>query len=266
MLRTVRATRYVTPLREGGSLPGLVEADDDGLYVLKFRGAAQGPKVLVAEIIAGEIGRALGLTIPELVLMELDPKLGAAEPDPDVRELMDKSGGLNLGIDFLPGALPFRPAVGLAPDPGMAADVVWFDALVTNPDRTIRNPNLLVWHRRTWLIDHGATLYVHYTWRNPAEHARRPFERIAQHIFMPYAGSIADADQRLAPRLTPGALRSIVDLVPDAWLSEAEELGPALGGPAAHRTAYVDYLADRLTSPRDWVDAAEQARQVAQRG
>jgi hypothetical protein len=266
MLRTVHATRYVTPLREGGSLPGVVEADDDGLYVLKFRGAAQGPKVLVAELIAGEIGRALGLTIPELVVLELDPQLGAAEPDPDVRELIDKSGGLNLGVDFLPGALPFRPAVGLAPDPVIAADAVWFDALVTNPDRTIRNPNLLVWHKRTWLIDHGAALYVHYTWLNAAEHARRPFERIAEHILMPYASSIVAADERLATRLTPELLQAIVELVPEAWLAEAEELGPPLGGVAEHRAAYVDYLSRRLEEPRAWVETAERARQAAQHG
>lgn len=266
MLRTVRATRYVTSLREGGSLPGLVEADDDGLYVLKFRGAAQGPKVLVAELIAGEIGHALGLTIPELVLLELDPKLGAAEPDPDVRELIDKSGGLNLGIDFLPGALPFRPAVGPVPDPAIAADAVWFDALLTNPDRTVRNPNLLVWHKRTWLIDHGAALYVHYTWRNAAEHARQPFERIADHILLPYASSITDTDERLAPKLTPELLRSIVDLVPEAWLTEAESLGPSLAGSVEHRAAYVDYLSRRLEGPRAWADTAEQTRGAVQHG
>src|SRR3712207_5316699 len=158
-LRTVRATRYVTPLREGGSLPGLVEADDDGLYVLKFRGAGQGPKALVAEVVAGEIGRALGLPVPELVLIEVDPALGRAEPDPEIQELIEGSGGVNVGVDFLPGSLALDGAAAASLDPALAADVVWFDALVMNVDRTPRNPNILVWHGRPWLIDHGAAIY-----------------------------------------------------------------------------------------------------------
>src|SRR6188508_302751 len=162
MLRRVTATRYVAPLREGGSLPGLVEADDDGLYVVKFRGAGQGPAALVAEVLAGELARALGLTVPELVLAELDPELPRAEPDVEIQELLVASAGTNLGVDFLPGALPFTPAAADGFDPARAADVVWFDALVMNVDRTPRNPNLLVWHGRTWLIDHGAALYVHH--------------------------------------------------------------------------------------------------------
>src|SRR5215510_9496577 len=161
-VRTVTATRYVTPLREGGSLPALVEADDDGLYVLKFRGAGQGPKALVAEVVAGELARSLGLPVPELVLVELDPAIGRAEPDPEIQDLLLASAGTNLGVDFLPGALPFSPAAGPAPDPGFAADVVWLDALVTNVDRTAQNPNLLWWHRRLWLIDHGAALYLQH--------------------------------------------------------------------------------------------------------
>jgi len=152
----------VTPLREGGSLPGLVEADDDGLYVLKFRGAGQGPKALVAEVVAGELARAIGLPVPELVLVELDPAIGRAEPDPEIQDLLVASGGTNLGVDFLPGALPFSPAAGPPPDPELAAAIVWLDALVTNVDRTAQNPNLLWWHRRLWLIDHGAALYWHH--------------------------------------------------------------------------------------------------------
>jgi hypothetical protein len=261
-MRTVRATRYVTPLREGGSMPGLVEADDDGLYVLKFHGAAQGPRVLVAEIIAGEIGRALGLTIPELVLIELDAKLGAAEPDTEVRELIERSDGLNLGVDFLPGALPYRPTVGAVPDARSAANTVWFDALMTNPDRTFRNPNILVWHKRDWLIDHGAALYIHYTWRDPAAHAKQAFERIADHILLPHAGSIHEADERLTPQLSAEFLRSIVDLVPEDWL--ADKLSSReIGGPEAQRQAYVEYLSRRLAAPRAWVDEAERAREAA---
>lgn len=243
-------------------MPGLVEADDDGLYVLKFHGAAQGPRVLVSEIIAGEIGRALALIIPELVLIELDPRLGAAEPDTEVRELIERSGGVNLGVDFLPGALPYRPAVGTVPDGRSAANVVWFDALVTNPDRTFRNPNILVWHKRDWLIDHGAALYIHYTWRDPATHARQPFERIAEHILLPHADSIHDADERLAPQLTPELLRSIVELVPEVWLAD-EHSSRDIGGPDIQRQAYLDYLTTRLAAPRAWVDEAERARETA---
>src|SRR3954470_9776717 len=164
-VRTVRATRYATPLREGGSLPGVVEADDDGMYVVKFRGAGQGVKALVAEVVAGELARAVGLAVPEIVLVDVDPVLGRAEPDPEIQELIEASAGLNVGLDFLPGALPFEPAAGVPVDPELAAAVVWFDAFVTNVDRTPRNPNLLVWHERLWLIDHGAALHVHHqTW------------------------------------------------------------------------------------------------------
>src|SRR3954449_5743139 len=213
-VRTVTATRYVTPLREGGSLPGLVEADDDGLYVLKFRGAGQGPKALVAEVIAGELARALGLPVPELVLAELDPALGRAEPDPEIQDLITASAGVNLGVDFLPGALPFDDGV----EPELAADVVWFDALVTNVDRSPRNPNLLCWHRRLWLIDHGAALYLQHQDGDLAEHARRPFPAIAQHVLLAHAGPITEADARLAPRVTDDLLRTVVGAVPSDWL------------------------------------------------
>lgn len=236
-------------------MPGLVEADDDGLYVLKFRGAAQGPKALVAEVIAGEIGRSLGLSVPELVALQLDPQLGAAEPDAEVRELIERSGGLNLGVDFLPGALPFRPGVGPALDAAEAADSVWFDALVTNPDRTVRNPNILVWHKRAWLIDHGASLYIQYTWSNAAAHARQPFERVADHALLPYAASIHESDERLSPKLTAQLLGAIVALVPNAWFED--------GQPAAQQERYVAYLMERLSAPRTWVKEAERARWAA---
>jgi hypothetical protein len=255
-LRLVTATRYVTPLREGGSLPGLLEADDDGLYVTKFSGAGQGPKALVAEALAGELGRALGLPVPEIVLVELDPALGRAEPDEEIQDLLTRSPGLNVGIDFLPGALPFDPAAGARPgvnlpDPGLAADIVWFDGLITNVDRTPRNVNLLVWHRRLWLIDHGASLYVHFTWRAPAEHARRPFPQLADHVLLPYAGSIAEADRRLAPLVTRKMLEPIVAAIPAAWLGEEAE---------TQRRAYVDYLMTRLEAPRPFVEEADRAR------
>jgi hypothetical protein len=255
-LRTVIATRYVTPLREGGSLPGLLEADDDGLYVVKFQAAGQGPKALVAELLAGELGRALGLMVPEIVLVDLAESLGKAEPDPEIQDLLVRSAGLNIGLDFLPGALPFDPAAGdrpgaEAPAPDQCADIVWFDALITNVDRTARNVNLLVWHRRLWLIDHGAALYVHHTWRDPASHARRAFERIADHVLLPYAGSIVDADARLAPRVTTGLLESIVGAIPDVWLGNRAD---------DERRAYVDYLVGRLEAPRAFVEEAERAR------
>ncbi len=200
-MRTVTATRYVTALREGGSLPGLVEGDDDGLYVVKFHGAGQGPRALVAEWVGGELARRLGLTVPELVGVVLDPALGDAEPHQEIQDLVRASGGLNLGLDFLPGAVMYNPAATTslaAMDPATAAGIVWLDGLITNPDRTAQNPNLLVWHGRTWLIDHGAALYIHHTWREPEAHARRPFERLADHVLLPVAGSLVEADARLA--------------------------------------------------------------------
>jgi hypothetical protein len=232
MLRTVIATRYVTPLREGGSLPGLVEADDDGLYVLKFRGAGQGVKALVAEIVAGELARAVGLAVPEIVLMEVDAALGAAEPDPEIQDLITGSEGTNVALDFLPGALPYTPAAGFQPTPEQAAEVVWLDALVSNVDRTPRNPNLLVWHERLWLIDHGAALYFHHRDWSPEAEAGKPFAGIADHVLLPLAAPLPDLD------VPPEAIRAAVDAVPEEW---------------ADRDAYFDYLTRRLERPRGWV-------------
>jgi hypothetical protein len=237
-LRRVAAITYVTPLREGGSLPALVEADDDGLYVLKFRGAGQGPKALVAEVVVGELARALGLLVPELVVASLDPTLGRAEPDPEIQDLLVASAGLNLGVDFLPAALPFSPAADPHVDPDLAADVVWLDALVTNVDRTPQNPNLLWWHGRLWLIDHGAALYFHHAGTPDAEHARRPFAAISEHVLLPYASSLAAAHERLAPRVTEALLEEIVAAVPREWLD----------GDDGRR--YVDYLLVRLDHVR----------------
>ena len=255
MLRRVTATRYVTPLREGGSLPAIVEADDDGLYVVKFRGAAQGPKALVAEVIVGELARAIGLPVPDIVLVELDAALADAEPDPEIQHIIRGRGGLDVGLDFLPGSLTFNPAVAWRPEPELSAGVVWLDALTTNPDRTAANPNLLVWHKRLWLIDHGAAMYIHHTWRDPAEHARRPFERIADHVLLRDAASIAEADERLVPA-ADAAIDRVVEAVPDDLLAPDEPIG----GPADQRRAYVDYLRTRLAAPRPWVEVAERAR------
>ena len=244
-LRTVTATRYVTPLREGGSLPGLVEADDDGLYVLKFRGAGQGLKALIAEVIAGELARALGLAVPEIVLMEVDPALGAAEPDPEIQDLITGSAGSNVALDFLPGSMPYTPAAGTQPSPELAAEVVWLDALVSNVDRTPRNPNLLVWHERMWLIDHGAAFYFQHRDWDPEADAPRPFPAIGDHVLLPLAGSILDADARVAERLDDGVVRAAVEAVPADWL-ESER--------------YVEYLVRRLAAPRAFAEEAERAR------
>ena len=250
--RSVTATRYVTPLREGGSMPGLVEADDDGLYVLKFRGAGQGPRALVAELVAGELGRAVGLDVPEIVLIDLDADLGRAEPDPEIQELIAASGGRNVGLDFLPAALPFVPGAGDPPGEDLAAAIVWFDALMTNVDRTPRNPNLLWWHGRLWLIDHGAALYLQHGTDDLPALARRAFPLIAQHVLLPYAGSIAAADARLAPLLTPALVEAVVSAVPAEWLGDGD-------GEDARR-AYVEYLLRRLEAPRGFAEEADAAR------
>jgi hypothetical protein len=246
-LRTVSATRYVTPLREGGSLPGLMEADDEGMYVVKFRGAGQGTRALVAEIIAGEIARALGLAVPEQAIVLVDPALGLAEPDAEIHDLLLASPGANLGIDFLPGAAAYSPAGDWQPDPELAAQIIWFDALLTNVDRTPRNPNLLMWHERLWIIDHGAALYLAHGGLNPAEQAERPFPQIAEHVLLPCAGSIVAADEQLAPMLERPLLQAVAALVPSDWLKDSAE-------------AYVDYLSRRLAEPRVFVNEAEEAR------
>lgn len=255
MLRTVTATRYVTPLREGGSLPAIVEADDLGTYVLKFRGAGQGRKALVAELVAGEIARHLGLLVPEVVLAYLAPELGRSEPDPEIQDLLKASPGLNLALDYLPGSLGFDPLVE-PPDSDLASRIVWFDALVTNVDRTPRNTNLLVWHKRLWLIDHGASLYFHHNW--PARDgtaSQRPFAAARDHVLLPFAGSISEADADLAPLLTNDVLNAIVDLIPEQWLADE----PGFGSADEVRSAYVAYLSNRLREPRTWVGALEES-------
>jgi hypothetical protein len=253
-LRTVHATRYVLPLREGGSMPGLVEGDDDGLYVVKFRGAGQGLKALVAEVIVGELARALDLAVPEIVLVDVDPLLAAAEPDPEIQELVQASAGTNAALDFLPGSLPFSPAAPVGVTPELAADVVWLDALSANVDRTPRNPNMLVWHGRLWLIDHGAALYRHHAPTWPEGAATAGFPLIADHVLLPFAGSILDADARLAPKLGPETIERIVGSVPGDWLGDE---------PDAARAAYVDHLNERLDAPRGFAAEAEELRRGA---
>jgi hypothetical protein len=256
LLRTVRATRYVTPLREGGSLPAIVEADDLGLYVLKFRGAGQGVLALAAEVIAGEIGRALGLNVPELVFAEVDPELGRNEGDPEIRELLQASVGLNLALDYLPGSVMFDPAAGDSADASLASIAVWFDAFITNVDRTARNPNLLYWHKALYFIDHGAALYFHHDWRDIEDRARTRFPAIREHVLLPWASGIERADAALQPRLSVELFTAILDQVPDAWLTTE----PGLPTPAAKRKGYVEYLTRRLGAAQSFVEEALNAR------
>jgi hypothetical protein len=246
-VRTVSVTRYLTPLREGGSVPAIVEADDSGTYVLKFRGAAQGGKALVAELVAGEIARALGLPIPELVLATLDPQLGRAEPDPELQAPLLSSGGLNLGVDFLPGAIGFDPAIAPV-DAAFASHLVWFDAYVANVDRTRRNTNLLIWHKQVYLIDHGAALFYQHDAGTFVTRSRSRFPQIRDHVLLPYATTLEAADAELTPKLDAERLRAIVDGVPENWLE---------GGA---RDSYVEFLTERLASPRAFVDEAIHAR------
>jgi len=250
-LRTVAATRYVTPLREGGSLPAIVEGDDAGLYVVKFRGAGQGSSALVAELVAGEIARALGLPVPEIVLVTLDADLARTEPDPEIQDLIRASAGLNLALDYLPGAAMFD-ALADPIDAALASKIVWFDAFVSNVDRTPRNPNLLVWHRRPWLIDHGAALYFHHGGTGYRGRAADRFAPIADHALLPLATSLPDADAVLPSRLSPAIVRDILALVPDDWLVPSTPYADA----SERRAAYDDYLLARLHPPRAFFEEA----------
>lgn len=255
--KTVTVTRYVTPLREGGSLPAIVEADNCGMYVLKFRGAGQGVKALIAEIIAGEMARALGLPIPDIVFAELGEAISQTEPDPEIQDLMKASVGQNLAIDYLPGSITFDPVVETI-EPFLASQIVWFDAFVTNVDRTPRNTNMLIWHKKLWLIDHGAALYFHHSWDNYLEHATRPFVQIKDHVLLPFAGEIEAADSFFRERLTSEIIKSSVDLIPDAWL----ENNPLFASAAEHRRGYFEYLMRRLESSKIFVEEAQRARKM----
>lgn len=258
MLRHVTASRYVVPLREGGSLPAVVEADDGELYVMKFVGAGQGPKALVAEVIAGEIGRALGLNVPELVVMQLSPLLGRTEADEEIRDLLRASVGLNLGMRFLPGAFAYNPLLQPPPSAELASLIVWFDAFTTNVDRTDRNVNLLLWRHDLWLIDHGAALYFHHDWATYHERARSPFPLVAQHTLLPLASRLADANNHAHSILNSQIFRQIVASIPDDWL----RLDAAFGEPATLRNAYAAYLTERLAESTIFVEEAERARRL----
>jgi hypothetical protein len=254
-VKTVAATRYVTPLREGGSLPAIIEADDDGMYVLKFRGAGQGPKALAAELLAGELARAAGLPVPEIVLVELDPDLARTEPDPEIQSLIRASAGLNLAVDYLPGSVTFDP-VTETPPPELASAIVWFDAFVTNVDRTVRNTNLLMWHRRLWLIDHGAALYFHHAWDDDyIAHSRTPFPMIKDHVLLPFAAELEEADRLMSERITPDVIEAVVALLPDAWMAD-----DAPGSAPRNPRVYAEYLSSRLESRQAFLEEATVAR------
>jgi hypothetical protein len=254
-IRTVNVTRYVTPLREGGSLPAIVEADDDGLYVLKFRGAGQGVKALIAELVAGEIARALGLRVPEIVFAKLDVVLSRTEPDPEIQDLLRTSAGLNLALDYLPGSITFDPVVETI-DTKLASQIVWLDCFVTNVDRTPRNPNLLVWHKKLWLIDHGASLYFHHAWKNWAEQSCRPFAQVRDHVLLPQAGDLEEVDAEFRRVLTTGIMNSIVSLIPDEWLTGELQLEST----ERQREVYVEFLQARLAASEVFVEEARRAK------
>ncbi|WP_189038845.1 HipA family kinase [Streptomyces daqingensis] len=259
MLTQVTATRYVTPLREGGSLPGIVEADDCGTYVMKFTGAGQGPRTLVAEVVSGRLAQRLGLRVPELVGIQLDPVIGLAEPDEEVQALLKASGGLNLGMDYLPGSLGFDP-LAFTVTPSEAGRVVWFDALVGNVDRSWRNPNLLIWHGKLWLIDHGATMIWHHNWPTARAAAAKPYDA-SDHVLSPFAPDLAAAAEELASKVTRGLLEECVADVPGEWLADGTD-GTDV---KALRAAYVDVLLERAPAVHERVTLGEPSRDGASR-
>jgi hypothetical protein len=258
MIRTINATEYVTPLREGGSLPAIVEGDDDGTYVLKFRGAGHGEKALIAELVSGELARHLQLPVPELVFALLDPRMASTEPDPEIQDLLRKSEGLNLALDYLPGSISFDPLVErpIAGKSRLASSIVWFDALVTNVDRTAKNTNLLVWHRDLYMIDHGATLIVHHNWDDYLNRSRDSFKPIRDHVLLRWASELREVDEELAAMTTPEAIAKVLELVPDSWLGDE----PRFGSVKENRAAYLEFLERRLAAPRAWVEEAVRAR------
>lgn len=256
-LRTIAVTRYVTPLREGGSLPAIVEADDEGLYVLKFRGAGHGAKALVAEVVCAGIARALGLPVPELVLATLDRDLARTEPDQEIHALIHDSAGLNVALDYLPGSVNFDPVVHTVPDP-LASKVLWFDAYVSNVDRTARNTNILMWHKAPWLIDHGSALYFHHSpgWADEPERPRAVFPAIKDHVMRRRAMRVADVDAEMAAALTPAVIDAVLDDVPDEFLDD--ETGGITADAA--RAAYRRYLLERVAAPRGFAEEAARGR------
>jgi len=256
-LRTVNVIRYVTPLREGGSMPALAEADDEFLYVLKFKGAGQGVKALIAELIGGELARALGFKVPEIVFANLDEAFGRTEGDEEIQDLLKSSIGLNLALHYLSGSITFDPLV-VSVDPVLSSQIVWLDALITNVDRTARNTNMLLWKRELWLIDHGAALYFHHSWHNWKEQALRPFVKIKDHVLLPYASELTSVDEEFRSVLSNELIDSIVSLVPDEWLLKDSPFESV----EEHRKVYSKYLKTRISNSEIFVNEARNAREA----
>ncbi len=255
-LRTVNVTRYVTPLREGGSMPAIAEADDGFLYVIKFRGAGQGPRALIAELIGGEIARTLGLNVPELVFATLDEAFGRTEADEEIQDLLKFSVGLNLGLHYLSGSITYDPAVNSI-DENLASKIVWLDALLMNMDRTCRNTNMLIWHKELWLIDHGASLYFHHSWQNWEEQAEKPFTLIKDHVLLSHATELKQVDQQFKALLSAERIKEIVSLIPDEWLEDA-----VFQNTEEHRNAYISFLERRINKAEIFVNEALNAREI----
>jgi len=256
-LRTVNVTRYVTPLREGGSMPAIAEADDNFLYVLKFRGAGQGPRALIAELIGGEIARLLGLRVPELVFANLDEAFGRTEPDEEIQDLLKASVGLNLALHYLSGAITFDPTVTTV-DATLASQIVWLDCFLTNMDRTCRNTNMLVWHKELWLIDHGASLYFHHSWQNWEEQAAKPFYLVKDHVLLPWATELEQVNETFKAILTPEKIEAVIALIPDNWLEGETNFSNTND----HRKAYAYFLTTRLSNADNIIKEAQHAREV----
>lgn len=254
-LRTVNVTRYITPLREGGSLPALAEADDDFKYVLKFKGAGHGVKALIAELVGGQVAKALKLQLPELVFAQLDEAFGRTEADEEIQDLLQGSQGLNLALHFLSGAITFDPAVTTV-DAKLASQIVWLDAYITNVDRTFKNTNMLIWHKELWLIDHGACLYFHHSWNNWEQHAKSPFALIKDHVLLPQASLLKEVDAEFKALLTPQILEEITNTIPLEWLQweDTDET------PEALRNVYLQFLQTRLNNSEIFVNQAQNAR------
>lgn len=256
-LRSVNVTRYVTPLREGGSLPAIVEADDGFLYVLKFRGAGQGVKALIAELIGGEIARALGFKVPEIVLANVDPAFGKTEPDEEIQDLLQFSEGLNLALHYLSGSITFDPVVTKV-DSKLASQIVWLDILITNVDRTARNTNMLMWYKELWLIDHGASLYFHHSWDNWFEQSKRPFALIKDHVLLPYASQLEEVDREFKTILSEEVIKNIISIIPEDWLLK----GIPSNTPAEAKAVYEQFLISRLQLSTFFIKEAQNAREA----
>ncbi|MCX2574388.1 HipA family kinase [Pedobacter sandarakinus] len=256
-IRTVDVCRYVTPLREGGSMPAIAEANDEFLYVVKFRGAGQGARALIAELIGGEIARVLGLKVPEIVFANLDEAFGRTEPDEEIQDLLKASVGLNLALHYLSGAITFDQTVTI-PDPILASQIVWLDCLLMNMDRTCRNTNMLIWHKELWLIDHGAALYFHHSWQNWEEQAIRPFVLVKDHVLLPWASELESVDQVFREALTPEKIIAIVALIPEVWLSGESTFSSI----EEHKAAYAQFLIRRLNHSEIFLKEAQHAREI----